>query len=333
MKTFLTIITIAFLFASCENILFEEDLASTNPHENFEYLWNECNEKYSYFELKNINWDDMKTKYSAKIYDEMSQDSLFNVLASMLNELKDGHVNLLSYFNASFYGVHYEEQDNFDWRIIEDHYLFQEYYNTGPFHHNFISNNEIGYIYISNFPGYVKDKHIDFIFEKYKDTKGLIIDLRENGGGDPNDILKILSRLVDSETLVAYSRIKSGPGHNEFDDLKGLYVTPNSNFQYTKKVAVLTDRLTFSSGSYMALFTKALPNMVLIGDTTAGGLGIPNGGQLPNGWTYRFSISQALTLDKSPDYENGVPPDIHALFNWNDLTKDEVIERAIVELQ
>jgi len=44
--------------------------------------------------------------------------------------------------------------------------------------------------------------------------------------------------------------------------------------------------------------------MVLIGDTTGGGWGLPNGGQLPNGWTYRLSI-----------------------------TKDEIIERAIVELK
>lgn len=63
-----------------------------------------------------------------------------------------------------------------------------------------------------------------------------------------------------------------------------------------------------------------------------GGLGLPNGGQLPNGWTYRFSISQALTLDFNPAYENGVPPNISVSFDWNDLTKDEILERAILEL-
>jgi hypothetical protein len=333
MKTLLALISISFLFSSCEKLIFEEDLASTDPYENFEYLWNECNEKYSYFEIKNIDWDHLKAKYSANIYEGMTQDSLFNVLATMLAELRDGHTQLFSYFNTSVYRSYYEEQDNFDWRIIEDQYLFHKYYITGPFQHNFISNNEIGYIRIPNFPGDVRDKHIDFIFERYKDTKGLIIDLRENTGGDPNDILKIMGPLVDSETLVAYSRIKSGPGHNDFGDLKPLYITPNANFRYTKKVIVLTDRSTFSGGSYMALFTKALPNVILMGDTTGGGLGVPNGGQLPNGWRYRFSVSQALTLDKSPDYENGVPPDIYVLFDWNNLSKDEILERAISELQ
>lgn len=112
-----------------------------------------------------------------------------------------------------------------------------------------------------------------------------------------------------------------------------VYITPYNGIRYTKKIAVLIDRGTYSAGSHTSLFMKALPNIVLIGDTTGGGLGGPNGGQLPNSWTYIFSITQALTLDKSPAYENGVPPDINVLFDWNDLIKDEVLERAIAELQ
>ena len=40
----------------------------------------------------------------------------------------------------------------------------------------------------------------------------------------------------------------------------------------------------------------------------------------------------ALSLDKEPDFENGVPPDIPVLFNCNNLKQDEILERAIVEL-
>ena len=333
MKNIVGILTLVFIISSCENFMFEDDLASKDPRENFDYLWNECNEKFSYFDVKNIDWDDIKVKYSQKIYEGMTQDSLFNVLAAMLDELKDGHTQLFSTFNASFYGAYYTGQDNFDWRIIEDNYLHRDYYNTGPFRHSFISNNEIGYIYIPSFPEKVSDNILDFIIDRYKNTKGLILDLRENQGGSPATVLKILSRFVETKTLVGYSRIKSGPGHNEFSNLIPFYVTPYNNIRYTNKVAVLTDRATFSGGSYFSLFTRALPNMILIGDTTAGGLGAPNGGQLPNGWRYRFSVTQLLTPDKNPEYENGVPPDIQSLFDWNNLTKDEVIERALAELQ
>ncbi|WP_024769014.1 S41 family peptidase [Aquimarina macrocephali] len=333
MRKLYSILLISLSLISCEKALFENDLASTNPKDNFEYLWNECNEKYSYFDVKNIDWDVVKSEYSAKIYDGMSQDSLFKVLGGMLTELRDDHTNLISNFNVSTYRVDYLGQDNFDWRIIEDRYLNRDYYITGPFLHKFLDNKEIGYVRFPSFPGTVDAKNLDFVLNRYKNTKGLILDMRENGGGAVTDIFKILSRFVERKTLVNYSRIKSGPGRNDFSEAEPVYVSPYNGIRYENKIVVLVDRGTYSAGSFFSLATKALPNITLIGDTTGGGLGLPNGGQLPNGWTYRFSITQALTLDKSPDYENGVPPDIEALVDWGDLTKDEVLERAILELQ
>ncbi|PKV50699.1 tricorn protease-like protein [Aquimarina sp. MAR_2010_214] len=333
MRKLYSIIVIGLSLASCEKALFEDDLASTNPKDNFEYLWNECNEKYSYFDLKNIDWDVVKSKYSAKIYNGMTEDSLFKVLGGMLTELRDDHTNLISNFNVSTFRVDYLGQDNFDWRIIEDRYLNRDYYITGPFRHNFLDNKEIGYVRFPSFPGTVDANNLNFVLNRYKNTKGLILDIRENGGGAVTDIFKILSRFVERRTLVNYSRIKSGPGRNDFSQAEPVYVSPYDGIRYKNKIVVLTDRGTYSAGSFFSLATKALPNITLIGDTTGGGLGLPNGGQLPNGWTYRFSITQALTLDKNPDYENGVPPDIEALVDWNDLTKDEVLDRAILELQ
>ncbi len=333
MKNLYLILFVFPLFSSCEKIFFEEDLASNDPYQNFDYLWNECDEKYSFFDVKNIDWDEVKTRYSAKLSPDMSQEQLFDVLGGMLQELKDDHTNLVSNFNISSFGVKYGAQDNFDWRIIEDNYLPRNYYTSGPFAHDFISNGEIGYIRFSAFTGKVNDINLNFMLNRYKNTKGIILDLRENGGGAVSDVFAILSRFVEKETLLYYSRIKTGKGHSDFSEPQPTYVSPSASLRYDKKVAVLIDRATYSSGSFTALSTKALSNMVLIGDTTGGGLGLPNGGQLPNGWTYRFSYTQALTLDKNPEYENGVPADIQVNFDWSDLTKDEIIERAILELQ
>jgi C-terminal processing protease CtpA/Prc len=332
----ITVILVAILFfSSCEKIIFEEKKESTNPKENFEYLWKQCDEKYSYFDVKNINWDNIHAKYNAKIYDGMSEDSLFKVLGAMLNELRDDHTNLISSFNISQFGVYHYGQDNFDWRIVKDNYLPKDLYNSGPFSHEFLigQNNEIGYIRFSEFTGTVNDVNLDFILNRYKNTKGLILDLRENGGGAVTDVFQILSRFVETETTVYYSRYKTGPKHNEFSDPEPSIVKPYDGIRYTNKVAVLIDRGTFSAGSFTSLATKAIPNLILIGDTTGGGLGLPNGGQLPNAWTYRFSTTQTLTLDKKPDFEQGVPPDVVALFDWNNLSTDEVIETAITELQ
>lgn len=324
---------IMMLLLSCEKILLREDMASTSPQKNFEYLWNECNEKYSYFDLKAVDWNLVKAEYSQKIYDGMTEDSLFNVLGAMLEELRDDHANLISNFRTSFFGIEYQSQDNFDWRIIVDNYISENFLISGPFTHNFIQNEDIGYIRLSSFSNEIENENLDFILNRYKNTRGLILDIRENGGGAISNVFTILSRFVESETLVYYSRIKAGIEHNSFSELSGAYVQPHNGVRYSKKVIVLTDRGTYSSGSLLALATKALPNVYLAGDTTGGGLGLPNGGQLPNGWTYRFSITQTLTLDQKPDYENGVPVDIPVQFDWLDLSKDEILEAAINELQ
>lgn len=332
MKRLIYIVAILPLLVSCEKAFFDKDLKSVNPKENFDYLWNECNEKYAYFEVKNIDWDQVKVKYEAKLYDGMSEDSLFNVLGGMLTELRDDHTNLVSNFNVSSFGVNYLGQDNFDWRLIEDNYLSQDYYVSGPFLHDFIANGEVGYVRFGSFTGTVGSTNLDFILDRYKNTKGLILDLRENGGGAVTDVFSILSRFIDQETTVYYSRIKDGKARNAFSEAKPAKASPYNGTRYLKKVMVLVDRGTYSAGSFTSISTKAIPNMVLVGDTTGGGLGLPNGGQLPNGWTYRFSITQTLSLDMNPEYENGVPPDIRALMDWSDLTKDEVIETALKEI-
>jgi len=295
------IIALGFILltlTSCENAFFEEDLATTNPQENLDYLWNQCNEKYSYFDVKEIDWNAVKTEYEAKLYDGMNDDELFTVLGDMLTELRDDHTNLISNFNVSVFRTNFLGQDNFNWRTIQDNYLSQDYYISGPFQHDFIGDGDIGYIRFPSFTGIINEANFGFALERYKDTKGLILDLRENGGGFVSDVFNLLSRFVEEETLLYYSRIKTGTAHNDFSEPEPVYVSPHQGIRYTNKVVVLVDRGTYSAGSLTSLGTKALPNMILMGDTTGGGLGLPNGGQLPNGWTYRFSITQALTLDK-----------------------------------
>jgi hypothetical protein len=39
-----------------------------------------------------------------------------------------------------------------------------------------------------------------------------------------------------------------------------------------------------------------------------------------------------LDLDKNPDQENGVYPDVEVLMNWQDRNIDEVLEYAIQQL-
>lgn len=318
---------------SCEKIMFEDEINSNEPRVIYEYLWKQCDEKYSFFKYKNVNWNMVYETYSAMIYNEMTDDSLFNVLSNMLQELKDSHIAIASPFNVSQYDVRLTGPVNIDWRVIQENYLGTDFYITGSFTHDFIANGQVGYIRLSTFPGNATSFEMDYIIEKYRNTKGIIFDIRQNEGGAASDIFTILSRFTDREIHLFDSYIKSGPGHDEFSAPLSVYAKPSGKSQFIKKIIVLADRGTYSAGSYFTLSAKAIPNMVIIGDTTGGGLGMPNGGQLPNGWVYRFPVTKTLTPD-GINYENGIPPDIYCILKNNDTNSglDNVIERALIEI-
>lgn len=74
-----------------------------NPRGNFDALWRTIDEHYCFFREKNIDWNDIYARYSPMVSDKMTQEELFIVCAQMLDELRDGHVNLSSSFNTSYY--------------------------------------------------------------------------------------------------------------------------------------------------------------------------------------------------------------------------------------
>lgn len=331
MKRNIALLLFALVLVSCEKAFFKEDLATNDPFSNFEYLWNEVDKKYSYHEYKGVDWDAIGIKYKSMLYSNMSDDSLFTVLATMLKELRDDHVNLVSAFNISSYDVYLEGPDNYNARTIRENYV-TDFRVTGSFKHGFIANNQIGYIVYESFQKEVDKESWDYILSRYKDTKGIVLDVRSNGGGDPANVSKILERFSTEKTLVGYNITRNGPGHNDFGPREPFTIGVHEGVKYNKPIMVLIDRACYSACTFFAFACKEIPAVTLVGDTTGGGGGLPNGGQLPNGWTYRFSVTQLIDKDGNNYAEGGVAPDIAVDFDWTDLSKDEILDTAIDQI-
>ena len=308
-------------FASCQKAFSPSD-EPDNPVNVFEYLWNKVDQQYAFFDVKNVDWDAVYEKYRPMVYDEMTDDSLFTVCAAMINTLQDGHTNLKSSFNVSSPDslIHMmDAQSQYDKMLVKEHYLTYNSHSSGPFNHNAIRNGKVAYIRYSSFMDEITDDDMLYILDYYKDCDGLIFDMRQNGGGSDANIEKLLSICDNHGQVVMMNQMKAGPGHDEFTEPRAVNAPDSSllgSHYYTKPIAVLIDRGSFSATSFFSLCTKAYDNIKLFGDYTGGGLGMPNGGALPNGWVYRFSISRSLTADgQHPEYENGVPPDVHVLLD------------------
>lgn len=306
------------------------DVANT-PTNCFNMLWQTVDENYSFFDYKNINWYAIREKYAPQVNDKISQDSLYKVLAAMLYELRDGHVNLSTTTDRSRnWSWRDDYPDNFNPNFVYKNYFKKDFQITGALP-NQILPDSIGLVRYSSFSSPISDGDLDHVMNRFKDLRGIIIDLRDNGGGSVNNIFKLMSRFVEKRVLVGYTHLKIGKGHNEFGKAIAMYAEPaKKRTAFTKPVVLLVNRSCFSATTHFAGFMSLLPHVTLVGDKTGGGGGIPISAELPNGWQYRFSATY-LTLSDGFNIEHGVPADIEMATGAKEEVdgKDAIIEKAI----
>ena len=84
----------------CEKMMME-DAPQGSAEESFDYLWERIDQQYSFFDVKDVDWQMVYDTLRPKVYDKMPKEQLFSIMAEMLNTLKDGHVNLIATFDAS----------------------------------------------------------------------------------------------------------------------------------------------------------------------------------------------------------------------------------------
>ena len=77
------------LLSSC---IREEEFVN-NPQGNFEQLWKIIDEQYCFLDYKQIDWDEIHTRYQKLITPNMGSEGLFEVLSEMLYEYTSSAAN------------------------------------------------------------------------------------------------------------------------------------------------------------------------------------------------------------------------------------------------
>ncbi len=330
LRIILLVITPSVCLTNCNKLLVRGDYQNT-PTNCFNLMWKTIDENYSYFDYKGIDWNDVKKRYAPKVNDKISQDSLFRVLSDMLYELRDGHVNLSTAYDRSRNWSWKDDYPiNFNGNFVFKQYLKKDFKITGSLS-NQILQDSIGYFYYGSFSNPISNADLDYVMNRFKDTKGLIIDVRNNGGGSMARIFQIMSRFVEKKILVGYAHTKNGKRHNDFSKPIPYYVSPaKKRTPYTKPVVILINRACYSATTHFAAFMSSLPHVTLVGDRTGGGGGLPISADLPNGWQYRFSATYQTTVDGF-NFEHGVAPDIEVTTGPKEELegKDAIIEKAL----
>lgn len=312
------------LFAGC---IREEEFDNT-PQGNFEALWKIIDEQYCFLDYKQIDWDAIHDQYQPLITPNMSSDGLFEVLGNMLAELKDGHVNLYSASNTARYWDWYLDYPrNYDEALVEQ-YLGRDYRIASGLKYTILEDN-IGYISYTSFSDGIGEGNLDEALSYLAACNGLIIDVRNNGGGNLTYSTRFAARFTNERVLTGYILHKTGPGHSDFSEPEPIYVDPSDGVRWQKKAVVLTNRHSYSATNDFINAMRYMPQVTLLGDKSGGGSGLPFTSELPNGWTVRFSASPHLDADKQ-QIEFGIDPDVKVDMTEEDKASglDTLIEAA-----
>ncbi len=292
---------------------------------------------------KSADWKEIDQAYYKQIKEAKSLKDTMNCFVTVLKKLNDVHSQL--FLNNQYYG-HYPAFDDstLAWlKPLNDRAVSV----TNQVITETIVDN-IGYIRIPSFQVF-DAAQINNLAQSLADSvtaislkskKGLVIDLRLNGGGNIYPMLSGLSILLgnriigyetDADDSIARTwEIKNGNfviGGYQTSSITVRQVSGLDNLP----VVILTGPVTKSAGSMTAITFKGRPNTLFIGEPTADGYTTSNGYfQFAPNLFLNFATHYVADRNKIK-YKTVVDPDIFVLRgdNFDNLKQDKKISVAI----
>jgi len=193
----------------------------------------------------------------------------------------------------------------------------------------------IGYLAVCGLSDPKLPDEFDTALEGLRDTKGLIVDLRFNGGGDEILARKIAGRFVDRERVYSVNQYRSGPGHADLGEKLERAFTPRGPWRYERPVVVLWGRVTLSSAESLALMFAQCPQVTTMGEPSGGSSGNPRPLALSCGITVNLPRWLDMDPDGNPIEHVGVKPQRSVPARPGDFTaeRDPVLQAALRRLK
>lgn len=320
-----------------------------SPQEhNFEQLWHLFDQNYAFFELKRVNWDSVYQAFRPLVTSTTSEAELVGYFEEMLNPLRDGHVRLTRadtnivqlerracHFAREFRNRLREFQQNtFDvlsqngFAAMVHEIPIPGYKELGFDHlYSYTQSSSLGYLRIVDCRDELRN--YDQILTEFSGTKGLIIDLRYNLGGEVGK--EMAARFLEENKVYGYKKVKGSKGFSPAIPLKAKVAGP----QYNKPIVILMNDATFSAAEEFVLVLAKEPHVQIVGSHSGGYFSDAFTYRLPNGIVASLSHEQYLDLDHQLLEDSGIQPHIKMDNSIEDLAakRDPVLEKAIEILQ
>lgn len=330
-----------------------------DPVKTFDVFWQTFDENYPFFAAKGVDWDAVRDRYRPQVTAETTPDELFAVFREMVAPLHDAHVAILAGESGSFGQVRpgtempTPQLDAKTRKFIEERDLVGA--EVRAFAQGRISYADLpddrGYLRITGFAGNTEkgdhasesaelQRALDAVLtpERTASLKGLIVDLRVNGGGSDQLGLDLAAHLTDRPYLAYAKRTRNDPSDaTRFTRPQPLYVRPAAGSRYTGHVAVLTGGSTVSAGETFSQALMERPGRTLrIGQPTQGVFSDTMERRLPRGWSILLPNEEFRTRHGQTFDGTGIPPhDLEPVFTDEEFEqgRDSAFDRAVAELR
>ncbi|MBC6493035.1 S41 family peptidase [Flavihumibacter stibioxidans] len=192
-----------------------------------------------------------------------------------------------------------------------------------------------GILSINSFDNQDFYKIFDSLYTSILTTKGLIIDLRENGGGDGSQGLHILKHLTKNAFTGTYNTYRQyNPSFRSWGVQNATYLQFGPDIHkpftdrtiYEKPVVVLIGKQTYSAAEDFTVLFDAMKRGVIIGQPSGGSTGQPLFIKLPGGGTFRVCIKKDTYPDGKEFVGVGIQPNIFVPESADSFVKGEDVE-------
>ena len=171
-----------------------------------------------------------------------------------------------------------------------------------------VIDGNVGYVDIRSFePVELAGSKVSSVMDILKDSDALIIDLRENRGGNPAMVQYICSYFFDQPILLNSFYWRRGDYVEEFWTLSNI----SGKKRPKVPIFILTSGSTFSAGEEFAYDLQALKRATIIGETTAGGANPGITFRINQRFSIFLPTGRAINPITGTNWEGfGVEPDI-----------------------
>ncbi len=267
---------------------------------SFDQLWETFDRQYAMFILRpDVDWNELRDQYRPRALQAKSAYEFAGICAEMLRPLRDLHV-WMDVAGASVPVFNRERHANANPTARPR--ILGKLTPVGRGIQWTRTPDKIGYVAIDQWNDGAIPRQVDEILEQMRETRGLIVDVRLNGGGSEPQARHVAGRFLEKEFTYAYSQYRNGPQHTNLTEKIARRAAPHGPWRYHRPVVLLIGQKCMSSSESFVAMMSGAPQVTIMGDHTCGSSGNPQMLRLP----LEVTVSVPRWIDYLPD---GTPLD------------------------